>query len=262
MSSAAMHVAKTGLNAQQTKMQIIANNLANVNTTGFKSDRPNFESLLYQVTQSAGGQTADGSILTSASSVGTGVKLVNTQKLYTQGGLISTDNSLDLAIDGAGFFQVLMPDGRMGYTRNGTFSRNGEGTLTTSSGYVLQPQIQIPEGVQEINISSDGIVSVLLPGDAIPQEAGQIALANFINPRGLQAIGETFIVETPASGAPIEGLPRSAGFGKLNQGFLEGSNVNVVQQLVEMIETQRAYEVSSKSISGVDEMMRFLSNNI
>jgi flagellar basal-body rod protein FlgG len=262
MSSAAMHVAKTGLNAQQTKMQIIANNLANVNTTGFKSDRPNFESLLYQVTQSAGGQTADGSMLTSASSVGTGVKLLNTQKLYTQGGLVSTDNSLDLAIDGAGFFQVLMPDGRMGYTRNGTFSRNGEGTLTSSSGYVLQPQIQIPEGVQEINISSDGIVSVLLPGEAIPQEAGQLALANFINPRGLQAIGETFMVETPASGAPIEGLPRSAGFGKLNQGFLEGSNVNVVQQLVEMIETQRAYEVSSKSISGVDEMMRFLSNNL
>lgn len=262
MSSAAMHVAKTGLNAQQTKMQIIANNLANVNTTGFKSDRPNFESLLYQVSQSAGGQTADGNMLTSASAVGTGVKLLNTQKLYTQGGLISTDNSLDLAIDGAGFFQVLMPDGNMGYTRNGTFSRNGEGTLTTSSGYVLQPQIQIPEGVQEINISSDGIVSVLLPGEAIPQEAGQLALANFINPRGLQAIGETFVIETPASGAPIEGLPRSAGFGKLNQGFLEGSNVNVVQQLVEMIETQRAYEVSSKSISGVDEMMRFLSNNL
>ena len=201
-------------------------------------------------------------MITSASSVGTCVKLLNTQKLYTLGGLGSTDNSLDLAIDGAGFLQVLMPDGRMGYTRNGTFSRNGEGTLTSSSGYVLQPQIQIPEGVQEINISSDGIVSVLLPGEAIPQEAGQLALANFINPRGLQAIGETFMVETPASGAPIEGLPRSAGFGKLNQGFLEGSNVNVVQQLVEMIETQRAYEVSSKSISGVDEMMRFLSNNL
>ena len=146
MSTAAMHVAKTGLTAQQTKMQIIANNLANVNTMGFKSDRPNFESLLYQVTQSAGGQTADGAMLTSASAVGTGVKLLNTQKLYTQGGLMATDNSLDMAIDGAGFFQVLMPDGQMGYTRNGTFSRNGEGTLTTSSGYVVQPEIQIPEG--------------------------------------------------------------------------------------------------------------------
>jgi flagellar basal-body rod protein FlgG len=154
MSTAAMHVAKTGLTAQQTKMQIIANNLANVNTTGFKSDRPNFESLLYQVTQSAGGQTADGAMLTSASAVGTGVKLLNTQKLYTQGGLLSTDNSLDLAIDGAGFFQVLMPDGQMGYTRNGTFSRNGQGTLTSSSGYVVQPEIQIPEGTNEINVSS------------------------------------------------------------------------------------------------------------
>ena len=169
MSTAAMHVAKTGLTAQQTKMQIIANNLANVNTTGFKSDRPNFESLLYQVTQSAGGQTADGTMLTSASAVGTGVKLLNTQKLYTQGGLLSTDNSLDLAIDGAGFFQVLMPDGQMGYTRNGTFSRNGQGTLTTSSGYVVQPEIQIPEGTNEINVSSDGIISVMLAGQSDPQ---------------------------------------------------------------------------------------------
>jgi flagellar basal-body rod protein FlgG len=262
MSTAAMHVAKTGLTAQQTKMQIIANNLANVNTTGFKSDRPNFESLLYQVTQSAGGQTADGAMLTSASAVGTGVKLLNTQKLYTQGGLLSTDNSLDLAIDGAGFFQVLMPDGQMGYTRNGTFSRNGQGTLTTSSGYVVQPEIQIPEGTNEINVSSDGIISVMLAGQTDPQEVGQIALANFVNPQGLQAIGESFLIETGASGPPVEGNPRSAGFGKLSQGFLEGSNVNVVQQLVNMIETQRAYEVSSKSISAVDEMMRFLSNNL
>ncbi|WP_298676208.1 flagellar basal-body rod protein FlgG [uncultured Lentibacter sp.] len=262
MSSNAMHVAKTGLNAQQTKMQVIANNLANVNTTGFKRDRVNFESLLYQVTRSGGAQTADGNMLTSASTVGTGVNLVNTQKLYSQGGLVSTDNSLDLAIDGSGFFQVLMPDGRMGYTRNGTFSRNGEGTLTTSSGYVVQPEIQIPDNVSEINISSDGIVSVMLAGETAPQEVGQLTLANFANPRGLQPIGETFAVETPASGAPIEGAPLNGGFGKLVQGYLEGSNVNVVQQLVDMIETQRAYEVSSKSISSVDEMMRYLSNNL
>ena len=154
---------------------------------------------------------------------------------------MATDNSLDMAIDGAGFFQVLMPDGQMGYTRNGTFSRNGEGTLTTSSGYVVQPEIQIPEGTNEINVSSDGIISVMLAGQQDPQEVGQISLANFVNPQG---------------------NPRSAGFGKLSQGFLEGSNVNVVQQLVSMIETQRAYEVSSKSISAVDEMMRFLSNNL
>jgi flagellar basal-body rod protein FlgG len=257
-----MHVAKTGLNAQQTKMQVIANNLANVNTTGFKRDRANFESLLYQTIRSGGAQTADGNMLTSSSTVGTGVNMVNTQKLYSQGSLISTDNSLDLAIDGSGFFQVLMPDGRMGYTRNGTFSRNGEGTLTTSSGYVLQPEIGIPDNVSEINVSADGIVSVNLAGETQPQEVGQLTLANFANPRGLQPVGETFAVETPASGAPIEGAPLNGGFGKLVQGYLEGSNVNVVQQLVDMIETQRAYEVSSKSISSVDEMMRYLSNNL
>lgn len=262
MSSSAMHVAKTGLNAQQNKMQIIANNLANVNTTGFKRDRANFESLLYQTIRSGGAQTADGNMLTSASTVGTGVTMVNTQKLYSQGSLISTDNSLDLAIDGSGFFQVLMPDGRMGYTRNGTFSRNGEGTLTTSSGYVVQPEVGIPDNVSEINVSADGIVSVKLAGETQPQEVGQLTLANFANPRGLQAVGETFAVETPASGAPIEGAPLNGGFGKLVQGYLEGSNVNVVQQLVDMIETQRAYEVSSKSISSVDEMMRYLSNNL
>ena len=262
MSSSAMHVAKTGLNAQQTKMQVIANNLANVNTTGFKRDRANFESLLYQTIRSGGAQTADGNMLTSSSTVGTGVNMVNTQKLYSQGSLISTDNSLDLAIDGSGFFQVLMPDGRIGYTRNGTFSRNGEGTLTTSSGYVLQPEIGIPDNVSEINVSADGIVSVNLAGETQPQEVGQLTLANFANPRGLQPVGETFAVETPASGAPIEGAPLNGGFGKLVQGYLEGSNVNVVQQLVDMIETQRAYEVSSKSISSVDEMMRYLSNNL
>ena len=262
MSSSAMHVAKTGLNAQQNKMQIIANNLANVNTTGFKRDRANFESLLYQTIRSGGAQTADGNMLTSASTVGTGVTMVNTQKLYSQGSLISTDNSLDLAIDGSGFFQVLMPDGRMGYTRNGTFSRNGEGTLTTSSGYVVQPEVGIPDNVSEINVSADGIVSVKLAGETQPQEVGQLTLANFANPRGLQPVGETFAVETPASGAPIEGAPLNGGFGKLVQGYLEGSNVNVVQQLVDMIETQRAYEVSLKSISSVDEMMRYLSNNL
>ena len=229
MSTAAMHVAKTGLTAQQTKMQIIANNLANVNTTGFKSDRPNFESLLYQVTQSAGGQTADGTMLTSASAVGTGVKLLNTQKLYTQGGLMSTDNSLDLAIDGAGFFQVLMPDGQMGFTRNGTFSRNGQGTLTTSSGYVVQPEIQIPEGTNEINVSSDGIISVMLAGQSDPQEVGQIALANFVNPQGLQDIGESFQIETAASSTPNAGNHCRPGIRKVSPAFLGRSYVTVVR---------------------------------
>ncbi|MFC7703624.1 flagellar basal-body rod protein FlgG [Plastorhodobacter daqingensis] len=262
MSSSAMHVAKTGLNAQQTRMQVIANNLANVNTTGFKRDRANFETLLYQIDRAGGSQTSEGTVLTSASALGTGVRVVNTEKLYSQGSLINTDNALDVAIDGQGFFQVLMPDGRIGYTRNGTFSRNAEGTLTTPSGYVVQPQIQIPEGAMEINISADGIVSVTLAGQVAPQEVGQITLANFANPRGLQPMGETFVIETPASGEAIIGAPFEQGFGKLVQGALEASNVNVVQQLVDMIETQRAYEVSSKAITATDEMLRFLSNNL
>lgn len=262
MSSSAMHVAQTGLDAQQTKMQIIANNLANVNTTGFKRDRANFESLLYQVIRSGGAETADGAMLTSSSTLGTGVHLVSTQKLYSQGSLVGTENSLDLAIDGQGFFQVLLPDGRMGYTRNGTFSRNAEGTLTTSSGYIIQPEIQLPENVTEINIAQDGVVTVKVAGSDEPQEVGQFTLASFTNPRGLQPVGETFAVATPASGAPIEGTPYQGGFGKLQQGYLESSNVNVVQQLVDMIETQRAYEVSSKSITAVDEMMRYINNNL
>jgi flagellar basal-body rod protein FlgG len=254
MSTSSMHVAKTGLNAQQTRMQVIANNLANVNTTGFKRDRANFETLLYQVRRMAGDQTSAETNLTSGFAVGTGSRIVNTQKNYAQGSMISTDNSLDLAIEGAGFFQVLLPDGRVGYTRNGTFSRNADGVLTTASGYILQPELAIPDGASQINISGDGIVSVII--------AGEIEPADFTNRRGLQPIGESFLVETTASGAAIVANPLEQGFGKLVQGSLEASNVNVVQELVDMIETQRAYEVSSKSISSVDEMLRFLSNNL
>ena len=259
---ASMWVAKTGLSAQSTRMTVIANNLANVNTNGFKRDRANFESLLYQVMRSGGAQTSDGTMLTSSSTIGTGVRLVSTDKLYTQGSLTSTENSMDMAIDGQGFFQVLLPDGRMGYTRNGAFSRDANGTLTTASGYVVQPEIQIPDGATEINVGANGVITVLVGGSSSPQEVGQLTLVDFTNPRGLQPIGENFVVETPASGAPIEGNPFEGGFGKITQGYLEGSNVNVVQQLVDMIETQRAYEVSSKSITAVDEMMRYISNNL
>jgi flagellar basal-body rod protein FlgG len=260
--SNAMHVAKTGLNAQQTRMQVIANNLSNLNTVGFKSDRINFESLLYQVKRAGGDQTSEGTTLNSSLALGTGVRVVSTQKLYSQGGMINTDNSFDLAIDGQGFFQVLMPDGRVGYTRNGAFSRSADGTLTTASGYVVQPEIQIPAEALEVNISQDGIVSVLSAGQDESQEVGQLTLAAFANPRGLQPIGESFLVETTASGAPTVAAPLEQGVGKLTQGALEASNVNVVQQLVEMIETQRAYEVSSKAITASDEMMRYISNNL
>jgi flagellar basal-body rod protein FlgG len=262
MGTNSMHVAKTGLNAQNRRMQVIANNLANVNTTGFKRERVNFETLLYQVLRSSGEQTSADTNLTSAFSVGTGVRVVNADKLFSQGSIVSTDNALDLAVDGAGFFQVLLPDGRIGYTRNGTFSRNNEGALTTSSGYVIQPEVVLPEDAQEINVSSDGVVSVQLPGAVEQEEVGQLELAEFQNRNGLQPIGESFYVETTASGEPIVANPLEGSFGKLVQGALESSNVSVVKELVDMIETQRAYEVNSKAISSVDEMMRFISNNL
>ena len=262
MSSSSMHVAKTGLTAQQTRMQVIANNLANVNTVGFKSDRVNFESLLYQITKVAGDQTSEGTAMTSSLALGTGVRAINTEKKFSQGSMITTDNALDIAVDGDGFFQVLLPDGTMGYTRNGTFSRNAEGSMTTASGYVMQPQITIPSGAAQIAIAQDGIISAMLAGEAEPTELGQLTTATFANPRGLKPLGENFFAETSASGGASVGVPFTEGRGKLVQGSLESSNVNVVQQLVEMIETQRAYEVSSKSITAADEMMRYISNNL
>ena len=200
MSTNAMHVAKTGLNAQQVRMQIISNNLANVNTNGFKRDRANFESLLYQVIRSSGAQTSVDTELTSGFSVGTGVNIVNSNKLHSQGSIVSTDNALDLAIDGGGFFQVLLPDGQIVYTRNGAFARNNEGTLTTNSGFILQPEIVIPAEATKINVSSDGIVSVQIPEQVDAQEVGQLQLADFQNRTGLQPIGENFYIETTASG--------------------------------------------------------------
>lgn len=262
MSSNVMQVAKTGLNAQQARIQTISNNLANVNTTGFKRDRANFESLLYQTWRPAGSQTSEATAQTSPTTLGTGVRMVSTEKMYTQGSLTTTDNALDMAIDGKGFFQVLMPDGRIGYTRNGTFSQNSEGVLTTSSGYVVQPEIQIPPEAMSISISRDGIISVTLPDGVEAQEVGQLTLAQFTNPRGLEPVGETLVVETTASGAPVIGAPLGDGAGSLVQGALETSNVNVVQELVEMIEAQRAYEINSRSISASDEMMSYLANKL
>lgn len=262
MSSNVMHVAVTGLNAQQSRIQVISNNLANVNTTGFKQDRANFESLMYQNWRPAGAQTSEATEQTSPTAIGTGVRLVSTEKLYTQGNLTMTDNALDLAIEGTGFFQVLMPNGQTGYTRNGTLSQNAEGTLTTSSGYVIQPEIQIPADAISITVSRDGIVSVNLPGEVEPAEVGQLALAQFPNPRGLQPIGENLVTQTTASGAAIVAAPMQDGMGDLVQGALEASNVNVVQELVNMIEAQRAYEINSRSISASDEMMSYLANKL
>ena len=262
MSTSAMYVAQTGLTSQQYRLQVIANNLSNVNTTGFKRERANFETQLYQTVRQSGGADDGGEGQNSAFTVGTGVRIVNTQKLHTQGAVISTDNSLDLAINGMGFFQVLMPDGRIGHTRAGAFSRSADGILVTPNGYVVQPQIQIPDDATSIIITPAGEVNVITAGQTTAQSVGQLSLSNFVNPVGLDPIGENLFVSTDASGEAIEGVPGSGGFGKLQQGYLESSNVNVVQQLVDMIETQRAYEVSSKSIKAVDEMMQYVSNNL
>jgi len=210
----------------------------------------------------AGDQTTAETNLTSSFSVGTGARIVNTQKNMSQGSMITTDNSLDVAIEGTGFFQVLLPDGRIGYTRNGSFSTNEDGVLTTSSGYVVQPEIAFPAGVSQINISRDGIISVLQQGAVAAEVIGQLTIADFTNRVGLQPVGESFYTQTDSSGDPIVGNPQEEGLGRVIQGSLEASNVNVVQELVEMIETQRAYEVSSKTITSVDEMLRFISNNL
>jgi flagellar basal-body rod protein FlgG len=260
--SSAMYVAKTGLDAQQNRMNVISNNLANVNTTGFKKDRANFETLLYQTVRAAGSQTSADTELASGFTVGTGVRIVNSDKSYMQGNLQMTENALDLAIDGGGFFQVLMPDGSISYTRDGTFTRSSEGILTTSSGYEVQPTINIPEDALGISVSSDGIVAVRLPGQTEESEVGQLELANFPNIRGLAPRGENFVTETEASGAPILSVPAENGLGKVVQGALEASNVNVIEELVAMIETQRAYEINSKAISSIDQMMQFVSNNL
>ena len=258
----ALWVAKTGLDAQQTRMSVVSNNLANVNTTGFKQDRAVFEDLLYQNIRQAGGQSSQDTQLPSGMNLGTGVRVVATEKLFTQGSLLNTDNALDVAIRGRGFFQVLSPDGNLAYTRDGTFQRNAQGELVTASGYLVQPSITIPDGAQSITIGTDGTVSIQLAGQPAPSQVGALETVDFINPTGLQPVGENLYIETASSGAAQAGTPGLNGFGSIAQGVLEGSNVNVVAELVSMIETQRAYEMNSKAISTNDQMMQYLNNNL
>jgi len=258
----ALWIAKTGLDAQQTRMAVISNNLANVNTTGFKQSRVVFEDLLYQTVRQSGGQTSQDTELPSGMHIGTGVRVVATEKLFTQGSILQTDNALDVAIKGRGFFQILTPDGNLAYTRDGSFQRNSQGELVTASGYVVQPGINIPDGAQSITIGNDGTVSVQLAGIPSPTQVGSLETVDFINPVGLQAIGENLYVETASSGAAQAGTPGLNGLGALAQGALEGSNVNVVAELVNMIETQRAYEMNSKAISTSDQMMQYMNNNL
>ena len=258
----ALNVAKTGLNAQQERMSVISNNLANVNTVGFKRDRANFETLLYQDIRASGAQTSQNTQLPTGLAIGTGVRIVSSEKLYSQGNIINTDNSLDMTIEGDGFFQVLMPDGQMAYTRAGNFSKNSAGLMVSSNGYPVEPAITIPPNASSISISRVGIVSVGVPGQAAAQVVGNLQIASFPNNGGLKPVGENLAMATGASGAPVIGNPGAAGLGKILQGSLESSNVNVVEELVNMIETQRAYEVNSKAINAVDSMQKFLTQNI
>ena len=243
-------------------MSIISNNLANVNTTGFKRDRAIFEDLLYQNVRQVGAQTTQNSELPSGFQLGAGVRTVATEKIHSQGNIIQTGNSLDAAITGRGFFQVLLPNGDLTYTRDGTFQMDSTGQLVTSSGYSIEPAITIPNDALSVTIGADGTVSVLQPGTASPTQVGQVLLADFVNPTGLQPIGENLFKESLASGAPTTGNPGQNEFGGLIQGSLETSNVNVVEELVNMIETQRAYEMNSKAISTTDEMLQYASNNL
>jgi flagellar basal-body rod protein FlgG len=259
--NAALWAAKTGLDAQQTEMAVISNNLANVNTTGFKEDRAAFEDLLYQNQTQAGADTSQTTQSPSGMSIGTGVQVVATEKDYSQGSLTHTGNPLDVAVQGQGFFQIQMPDGTLAYTRDGTFQTNAQGQLVTSSGYLVQPGITVPQGAQSVTIGNDGTVSVTLAGQSAATQIGQLQLANFINPPGLQPIGQNLLVQSAASGAPQTGSPGTNGLGTLTQGQLESSNVNVVEELVNMIQTQRAYEMNSKAISTVDQMLQYATQN-
>ena len=237
-------------------MRVIANNLANVGTTGFKRDRANFATLAYQDARVAGQASSNETTYATGLNLGTGVAVQSTTRIATQGTINTTNNSLDLALDGDGYFQVQLPGGQLGYTRAGNFTRSPEGQLVTTQGYQVMPAINIPEGTTSITIAHDGMVSATVAGNTDSQQLGQITVASFANPGGLQATGDNFLMETGASGPVQIGIAGQDGRGNIRQGMLEGSNVNIVEELVDMIETQRAYEINSKMISAVDEMLK------
>jgi flagellar basal-body rod protein FlgG len=262
MMEPALWAAKTGLDAQQTRMAVTANNLANVSTTGFKKGRAAFEDLLYQNLRQVGAASSQDTQLPSGLSLGTGARVVATEKTFTQGSLNVTDNALDVAVNGRGFFQVALPDGTSAYTRDGSFQVSAQGQLVTSTGYIVQPAITIPDGAQSVAIGTDGVVSAQVAGQASATQVGTLQLVDFINPAGLQARGENLLLESAASGAPQTGTPGLNGLGTVVQGALESSNVNVVEELIGMIETQRAYEMNSKAISTTDQMLEYITNRL
>ncbi|MDA9900997.1 flagellar basal-body rod protein FlgG [Gammaproteobacteria bacterium] len=259
---ASMWVAKTGLTAQSTRMTVIANNLANVNTVGFKKDRANFEDLLYQRIVQAGSQADVQSETPTGLMLGTGTRVVATEKIHRQGNMISTENSLDLAITGDGFFAVQQADGTTSYTRDGAFKLSNAGEVVTTSGQALIPAINIPQDAQSISVGRDGTITVELANGGGAVQVGQFQITRFVNNAGLIPQGRNLYGETNASGAPLVGIPGDQGAGMIIQGQLEASNVNVVEEMVNMIETQRAYEINSKAIAAADGMLRFLNNNL
>jgi flagellar basal-body rod protein FlgG len=256
----AMRTAASGMYAQQLNVDTIANNLANVNTTGYKKSKVEFQDVLYTKLRAQGTETAAGSKVPVGLDVGYGTKPVATQRFFTEGNLQQTGNPLDLSIEGDGFYQITMPGGETGYSRDGSFKMSADGQLTTSDGFYLQPSVSIPADSESISISADGVVSVKVAGDAQPQEVGQIELAKFINPAGLEAIGHNLFLANGATGSPTLGNPSSSGFGRINQGYLEMSNVEIVEEMVNMIMAQRAYEINSKAITTSDEMSQLASN--
>ena len=256
MPTSALHVARTGLEAQDTRMRVIANNLANVGTTGFKRDRANFATLAYQDTRVAGQQSSSETAYATGLNLGTGVAVQSTTRIETQGALNTTASPFDLALDGNGYFQVQLPGGQTAYTRAGNFSRSPDGQLVTGQGYTLMPPVSIPEDAQSVTIAADGTITAMTSGNTDPSQLGQITIASFANPGGLQAAGDNFLLETVASGPVQIGAAGEEGRSRIRQGMLEASNINIVEELIDMIECQRAYEINSKMISSVDEMLR------
>ncbi|BFM20628.1 flagellar basal-body rod protein FlgG [Gilvimarinus japonicus] len=258
----ALYVSKTGLTAQDKQLTTISNNLANVGTVGFKRDRVTFEDLLYQTQRQPGAQSTQDTELPSGLQLGTGVRVVGTQKQFTEGNLEVTDQALDVAINGRGFLQILRPDGSVAYTRNGQLQINGEGQLVNADGHLLEPAINVPENASNITISKDGVVNAYVDGEVDPQQLGDILLADFVNPAGLQAVGGNLFLESVASGNPLIGAPSENGMGSLEQGMLESSNVEIVQEMVDMISTQRAYELNSKVVSTADQMLQYITQTL
>lgn len=262
MTTAALHVARTGLDAQSERMRVIANNLANVNTTGFKRDRASFQTLAYQSITQPGAASSGEDKYATGLAMGTGVSIGSTERIDTQGELQTTGNSLDVAIQGNGYFQVQLSDGRTGYTRAGDFSLSAEGKIVTADGQSVLPEISVPDGATNITIGTDGTVSATVAGQTSTTQLGKIETARFTNPAGLENQGGNILTETAASGAPQTGTPGEEGRGGLKEGALEASNVNVVEELVDMIETQRAYEVNSKMVKSTDEMLQYVNQQL